>query len=338
MQRVGQRHRARAAQLAREVRHQQRDVLGPLAQRGQHRGGSPPAGSRGPRGSGPARPRATATGWWRPRCARRPAGPGSSPPAAPRGAPARAAAWAADRAGSSPTSSRNRVPPSAASKAPARSLMAPVKAPLTCPNSSLSIRLGDTAEQSNTTKGPPLRWLSSCRPSATSSLPVPVSPSTSRVVSVGATRSRMANTRRMAALRAEQPAEPIARRDGHLDHVGQHAQAQRRGAGLDARVGAGKGVADGQPVEQGAVGAAGVDHPDAFALHPHGEVVPAHRGIAQGADRNPARCPPAPRARAARRAGRNPGRPESRCGPCARRAWPAWPASSRASSRVGPWG
>jgi hypothetical protein len=37
----------------------------------------------------------------------------------------------------SPISSRNRVPPSASSMRPGRSLIAPVKAPLTCPKSSL---------------------------------------------------------------------------------------------------------------------------------------------------------------------------------------------------------
>ena len=54
----------------------------------------------------------------------------------------------------SPTSSRKSVPPSACSAAPLRSLEAPVKAPLTWPKISLSIRSLGIAAQLTATKGP----------------------------------------------------------------------------------------------------------------------------------------------------------------------------------------
>ena len=55
--------------------------------------------------------------------------------------------------GSSPISSRNSVPPCAASKAPPFDSTAPVNAPRTWPNSSLSNRLSTTAAQLIVTKG-----------------------------------------------------------------------------------------------------------------------------------------------------------------------------------------
>ena len=56
--------------------------------------------------------------------------------------------------GSSPTSSMNSVPPCACTNAPRARRVAPVKAPRAWPNSSLSISVGGTAAQSNTTNGP----------------------------------------------------------------------------------------------------------------------------------------------------------------------------------------
>ena len=73
-------------------------------------------------------------------------------------------------------SSRKIVPPSAASKRPRRSLTAPVKAPLTWPNSSLSISSSGIAAQLTSTNGPLRRRLSAWTLRATSSLPVPFSP------------------------------------------------------------------------------------------------------------------------------------------------------------------
>ncbi len=78
---------------------------------------------------------------------------------------------------SSPISSMSKVPWFACSKTPRRELTAPVNAPRSCPNSSASSRFGGTAVQSRTTNGPLLRLPSSCNDSASTSLPVPVSPS-----------------------------------------------------------------------------------------------------------------------------------------------------------------
>ena len=80
-------------------------------------------------------------------------------------------------AGSSPTSSRKSVPPSASSNAPVAGADAPVNAPFSWPKNSLPDSDGTTVLQSRTTM-PPLRgrgsssWMS-C---ATRSLPVPLSP------------------------------------------------------------------------------------------------------------------------------------------------------------------
>ena len=78
------------------------------------------------------------------------------------------------------------MPPSACSKRPWRVIIAPVKLPFSCPNSSLSMRFGGTAPQSNTTSSffarGDIEWIA-C---ATTSLPVPVSPSITTVVAVGA--------------------------------------------------------------------------------------------------------------------------------------------------------
>ncbi|MNR10870.1 hypothetical protein D3C85_1271420 [compost metagenome] len=55
--------------------------------------------------------------------------------------------------GMSPISSRNRVPPLASSKRPARLVMAPVKAPFSWPKSSLSSSSAGMAPQLTGTKG-----------------------------------------------------------------------------------------------------------------------------------------------------------------------------------------
>ena len=56
--------------------------------------------------------------------------------------------------GISPISSRKSVPPSASSKTPVRSETAPLKAPRTCPKSSLSMRFSGMAPQSIGNEGP----------------------------------------------------------------------------------------------------------------------------------------------------------------------------------------
>ncbi len=68
------------------------------------------------------------------------------------------------------------MPPSACSKRPRRIVCAPVKAPRSWPNSSLSSRSFGIAAVLMATKGPPARGLCLCSARATSSLPVPLSP------------------------------------------------------------------------------------------------------------------------------------------------------------------
>ncbi len=89
--------------------------------------------------------------------------------------------------GRSPISSRNSVPPLAASNQPDLAENAPVKAPFSWPKSSLSTRLSEKAPQFTATKGRLLRRLRSCTWRAISSLPVPVSPMMSTLASLGAT-------------------------------------------------------------------------------------------------------------------------------------------------------
>ena len=76
----------------------------------------------------------------------------------------------------SPTSSRKSVPPLACSNHPLRSRSAPVKAPLTWPNSSLSRMFSLRAAQLSGTNGLYRRGLLLWIALATSSLPVPLSP------------------------------------------------------------------------------------------------------------------------------------------------------------------
>ena len=79
------------------------------------------------------------------------------------------------------------MPPVVASKKPARSRSAPVKAPRAWPKSSLSSRVSVTAPQFTATKGPLLREHSSWMRRASRSLPAPLSPVTRVVDSTFAT-------------------------------------------------------------------------------------------------------------------------------------------------------
>ena len=112
--------------------------------------------------------------------------------------------WAWTSGGSSPTSSRKSVPPSAPANMPRCSRSAPENAPLTWPNSSLPESSGRRVAQLTARKGPvtPLRpWIDR----ATTSLPVPVSPVISTLKSDGATSSTCSSTRRMAGDPATTP-------------------------------------------------------------------------------------------------------------------------------------
>src|SRR5690348_12976194 len=91
--------------------------------------------------------------------------------------------------GMSPISSRNRVPPFACSKRPMLRAVAPVKAPFSWPNSSLSISSRGIAAMLIATKGPERRFPKSCSARATSSFPVPLSPVIMTVRSVPISRA-----------------------------------------------------------------------------------------------------------------------------------------------------
>src|ERR1039458_9746113 len=88
--------------------------------------------------------------------------------------------------GNSPISSRNSVPLSASSMRPTFWLTAPVNAPFSCPKSSLSNNPAGTAAQLSLINVLSRRELSACTERATSSFPVPVSPNSKTVESVGA--------------------------------------------------------------------------------------------------------------------------------------------------------
>ncbi len=111
--------------------------------------------------------------------------------------------WAAS--GSSPTSSRNSVPPSAASKRPCCAWWAPVKAPRSWPKSADSTSASGSAAQFTATKGRPARGLSSWSARATTSLPVPLSPRSSTVARLGATWAITCSTACQAGLRPMTP-------------------------------------------------------------------------------------------------------------------------------------
>ncbi len=88
----------------------------------------------------------------------------------------------------SPISSRKRVPLWASSALPTLRPVAPVKAPFSCPNSSFSSSASGIAAQLMATKGPWERAESWCSARLITSLPVPLSPCSSTVVSVPAAR------------------------------------------------------------------------------------------------------------------------------------------------------
>ena len=130
--------------------------------------------------------------------------------------------------GRSPISSRNSVPPSATSKRPSRRWKAPVKAPFSCPKSSLSTKPAGSAAQLTVISGRSRRALRACRARAIRSLPVPVSPHSSTVVSEGATRSTACITWRNAALVPTNSSAPVA----SLMHLAQGTELRFQRADL----------------------------------------------------------------------------------------------------------
>ena len=100
----------------------------------------------------------------------------------------------------SPISSRKSVPPSARSKRPRLVATAPVNAPRTWPNSSLSSRPSGIAVQLIGRNGFCARRPWWCSVRATTSLPVPLSPVISTLASTCAARRMIENTLRIDAL------------------------------------------------------------------------------------------------------------------------------------------
>jgi len=101
--------------------------------------------------------------------------------------------------GISPISSSRIVPPEAASNSPRWSCVAPVKAPRRWPKSSLSRSDSGSAAQLTATKGSLARALAAWMPRATSSLPVPVSPSIRTAIGDAAALSISRKTEAMGA-------------------------------------------------------------------------------------------------------------------------------------------
>ena len=126
------------------------------------------------------------------------------------------------------------MPPCASSNFPGRAATAPVNAPLSWPKSSDSASDSGSAEPFTATNGPSARGLPRWIASATSSLPVPLSPCRSTVASDGATRPIFAKSARIGALAPTRPSERAAAH--HLVPQGavlgeEAAAARARGAG-----------------------------------------------------------------------------------------------------------
>ena len=99
-----------------------------------------------------------------------------------------------------PISSRNNVPPFAASKRPIRSLFAPVNAPGSAPKSSASRSSSGSAPTLTLTNGPRLRALLATTTSANFSLPAPFGPVMSTGTSLFATCAAKAKSLAMRSL------------------------------------------------------------------------------------------------------------------------------------------
>ena len=115
----------------------------------------------------------------------------------------RSMTWASS--GRSPISSRNTVPPSATARRPRFLATAPVNAPRSCPNSSLSSSSRVSAPQFTVVRRTRSRVLSRWIAVATSSFPVPVSPCINTETSGGANFLIRSKSARMGALRPMMP-------------------------------------------------------------------------------------------------------------------------------------
>src|SRR6185312_3648419 len=136
-------------------------------------------------------------------------------------------AWSGS--GISPISSRNSVPPLAASNKPGRAVAAPVNAPLPWPNSSDSRSSAGSAATLTATKAPRARPELAWRMRATTSLPVPVSPKIATGASLAAKRAARLRSDCMAALSATTSVAPLSDvATGRRPHTLQRALEQPR--------------------------------------------------------------------------------------------------------------
>ena len=101
---------------------------------------------------------------------------------------------------------------SASSNRPSRRSAAPVKAPFSWPNSSLSSRVSGSAAQLTAMNGLPRRGERSWMALATSSLPVPLSPWMSTVLETGAICSILTSTSWIGALSPKMPVRSCSSR------------------------------------------------------------------------------------------------------------------------------
>ena len=124
------------------------------------------------------------------------------------------------------------MPRCAISNLPGLRATAPVKAPFSWPKSSVSSSVSGIAAQLIATNGASARGLSACSERANSSLPVPLSPSSSTVVSVAAARCSDGEHLAQRRVLADQLRRAAAHRELllHQQVLGHHAALLERAA------------------------------------------------------------------------------------------------------------
>ena len=136
--------------------------------------------------------------------------------------------FACARGDSSPTSSRKTVPPDEASSRPRRDCTAPVNAPFAWPNSSVSMRSSLNVAQLTAANVSSRRGPSSCSARATSSLPVPLSPSMSTGNGAAAALPTASRSATIASLSPMSRATPMG--PGPAPRVSRHVPRPATGA------------------------------------------------------------------------------------------------------------
>ena len=167
------------------------------------------------------------------------------------------------------------VPLSASSNRPSRRSAAPVKAPFSWPNSSLSSSVSGSAAQLTAMNGLPRRGERSCSALATSSLPVPLSPWISTVLETGAICSILTSTSWIGALSPDDP--------GALLQLPPLDQPARGGHRLVRPDRLGHRLGDAEPVDPlGALGVGGLEQRQGGDLRVAGQRRELRRRAARG--------------------------------------------------------